>query len=94
MTANRFLISALGLNIVDQRSTPQRSSLPYMKLFSLSSLPFERTSILVYARTMKIKNTTLCEHHEVSNLGVEYPFWELTNRSQFNKSFLFFICNL
>ena len=45
MTANRFQISALGLNIVDQRSNPKRSSLPNMKLYSLSSLPFKRTSV-------------------------------------------------
>lgn len=68
MTANRFQISALALNIVDQRSTPKRSSLPNMKLYSLSSLPFKRTSVSRLRQDYEINTTTLCEHHEVSNL--------------------------
>ena len=32
--------------------------------------------VLVFVSSITIKNTTLCEHHKVSSLILEYPFWE------------------
>ena len=44
-----------------------------MELYSLSSLPNKRASVLLYDRAIMIKNITLCKHQKVSSLVLEYP---------------------
>ena len=44
-----------------------------MELHSLSYLPNKWASVLVNVRAFTSKNTTLCKHHKVSSLVLEYP---------------------